>query len=259
MVDNGSREDILSICQQYGDIRYLVEPIASSYRARNRGIEISRGEFLAFTDADCLPDENWLSLGVDRLMRNPKLDLIGGQVTVFSRCPEEASPVELYEMVSAFPQHLFVSRWNFAVTANLFVRRQVFEACGSFHPDLKSGGDLEWGQRATSAGFVLEYAPEVLILHPPRSSVFQLLSKARRIQGGLHDLRNLKGNLPLLPYLGSSLVSWPSISECCRLLEELDIDCALTKLRVCTILLAYRATRFLESLWLLFGASSRRS
>jgi hypothetical protein len=44
---------------------------------------------------------------------------------------------------------------GYGATANLFVRRSVFDAVGLFRADVLSLGDREWGKRATSAGFNL--------------------------------------------------------------------------------------------------------
>ena len=54
VVDNGSDEPIGPVTERFSFVRAICEPAPGSYAARNRGIEASRGEVLAFTDADCL-------------------------------------------------------------------------------------------------------------------------------------------------------------------------------------------------------------
>src|SRR5258708_3660856 len=41
-------------------VTFLDEPNPGSYAARNRAIAVATGEILAFTDADCLPAQDWL-------------------------------------------------------------------------------------------------------------------------------------------------------------------------------------------------------
>ena len=259
VVDNGSTQDMAAVCAKHANVRYEFENIASSYRARNRGVAVSRGSVLAFTDADCLPDPGWIENGVQHLIQDSSLGLLGGPVEVFPKHPTDPNAVEVYEMITAFPIELFIRRWSFTVTANLFVRRAVFEEVGGFHSSLKSAGDLEWGQRATRAGHTLGFCQRAEIRHPARSTLGALLQKTRRIQGGLHDLRQLRGNLPLWPYLGSSLATWPSPLDCLRGLQRLGISSPGMKLKVLAIMVAYKSTRLLESLRLLSGASSRRA
>jgi glycosyltransferase involved in cell wall biosynthesis len=60
VVDDGSRDDTKLILEQYGDrIRYIYQQNQGVSIARNRGIELARGEFIAFLDADdyFLPDK----------------------------------------------------------------------------------------------------------------------------------------------------------------------------------------------------------
>lgn len=259
VVDNGSSNDIHDICLRYSDVCYHFEGEPGSYRARNVGYRASVGTVLAFTDADCVPHSQWLSRAVRHLTEEPECDAVGGRIEVFAQDRETPGTVEWYEIVAAFPQHHFIERWNFSATANLIVRRAVFESVGPFNPSLKSGGDVDWGQRATHLGHRLRFAPDVVVAHPARRTLRELLAKARRIQGGLHDIRAFRGDLPLIPYLCSSLVSWPSLRLCWRLLGESGVRSKLTKLQVCGILLLFRTVRFSVSLWLLTGASTHRS
>ena len=53
VVDDGSQDDTRLILEQYGDrIRYIYQQNQGVSIARNRGIELARGEFIAFLDAD---------------------------------------------------------------------------------------------------------------------------------------------------------------------------------------------------------------
>src|SRR5690606_62802 len=42
-------------------------------------------------------------------------------------------------------------------------------------------GDMEWGWRAQKAGFPIAYAPSVVVHHPARHSLRELLSRQKRI------------------------------------------------------------------------------
>jgi glycosyltransferase involved in cell wall biosynthesis len=181
VVDNGSRDATREVVAAHQV--HLLEEISSRspYPARNRGLDHARGEVIAFTDADCRPIETWLERGVEGLSEEGA-DLVGGRV-VFTF----AEPPSVGEMVDAL-WHLDVRRQirdnRAAMTANLFVRRSVFEAIGGFDAEVRSGGDGRWTRRATDEGFRLTYASEAIVRKPARR-LGGLLTKAYRVGRGL--------------------------------------------------------------------------
>ena len=185
VVDNGSTQDIRAVCRAVDGVRYLREDTPGSYAARNRGIAETTGEVLAFTDADCLPDRDWLSAGVRRLQQTPDCGLVGGRIDVFFSDPEHPTTVELYEQALAFPQQHFVEVDHWAATANMFTYRRVIQDVGAFDPNRRSGGDAEWGRRVHRAGYDLAYEPGAVIRHPSRTSFQNIRQKEVRVAGGL--------------------------------------------------------------------------
>ena len=86
---------------------------------------------------------------------------------------------------------------RFAATANLFVRREVVDDLGGFDASLRSGGDYEFGRRATGAGYRLVYAPEASVVHRPRASLRETWRLHRRLGAGWAALAR-KGARPAL-------------------------------------------------------------
>lgn len=204
VVDNGSSEDIEGVCRAFAHVRYLHEPRPGSYAARNKGIDSTTAEILAFTDSDCIPHQDWLENGVARLMVAPDCGIVGGGVIVFPKESSRRTAVELYESAFAFPQkrRIEVSHWG--VTANLFVRRSVIESVGPFRAELLSGGDAEWGRRAHAAGHRIAFAEGARVDHPARGSLGELLAKSRRVAGGARAARHDTPKRYLLRFLARS-------------------------------------------------------
>jgi glycosyltransferase involved in cell wall biosynthesis len=188
VVDNGGNPDIEALLARYPSFGLLQEGIPGSYAARNAGVRAARGAVLAFTDADCRPAPDWLAAGLSRLRRNPDVDLVGGAVRVAGSAGAQPTLAERYEALTAFPQERYVREMDFAVTANLFVRRSVMEALHGFDAGLQSGGDRDFGQRAKAAGHRLVYEASALVMHPARATMQQLVNKARRVAAGEMDL-----------------------------------------------------------------------
>lgn len=173
--------------------RMLIEAKPGSYAARNRGIAEAQGEVLVFLDADCVPAPGWLQAGIDCLQSSSGADLVAGSIELTYATPL-LSPAECFEKAFAFRQQQNVAK-GVAVTANLFVRRKVFDEVGPFNAELMSGGDFEWTRRATSRGHRMLYCAEAVVRHPARASLAALAGKARRVTSGSQALYRERGRL----------------------------------------------------------------
>lgn len=169
-------------------VQLLHQPAGHSYAARNVGLEAARGAVLAFTDSDCRPDPGWLAAGWAALQQ-PGVALAGGAVRI---AVEQRNLATDFDQAFAFRQRENASNGT-SVTANLFVRRTVFETVGPFNAGMQSGGDFEFCRRAGSAGFKLAYAEQAMVWHPARDSLAALFRKNRRVAGGLRSEFELRG------------------------------------------------------------------
>lgn len=190
VVDNASdnTKDIQNLVAKFPRASIAYESLPSSYAARNKGISLAKGEIIAFTDADCIPYPNWLDRGVKNLLRVPNCGLVVGQIEIFFKTYNKPTPVELYENIAAFPQEEFIEKYRGGATANLFTYKSAIERVGLFKTTLKSGGDIEWGQRVYAFGYQQIYAEEVCVKHPARYSFEEIYQQTTRIAGGVYDL-----------------------------------------------------------------------
>lgn len=194
VVDNGSDkdEDIARIVTQFSQVIATYESTPGSYAARNKGIFLAKGEVIAFTDADCIPSANWIENGVQNLLQTPNCGLVIGKIEIFFKNPNQITPVELYESITAFPQKELLEKYKGGATANVFTFRSVIEQVGLFNARMKSNGDLEWGQRVYAAGYKQIYADDTCVAHPARSSFAELYKRTVRLAGGIYDLHSQK-------------------------------------------------------------------
>ena len=61
VVDNGSASMPRDICAAVANVRLEQELTPGPGPARNRGVALSHGDILAFIDADCVADPEWLT------------------------------------------------------------------------------------------------------------------------------------------------------------------------------------------------------
>ncbi|WP_119394251.1 glycosyltransferase [Salinibius halmophilus] len=165
-------------------VKYISEWQPGSYAARNSGIKIAQGDVIAFTDSDCIPAADWIASAV-AIMEVENIDRITGPVDIFSE-GKSKKLVEAYDRAFAFNQLENVKN-GYCVTANLIVRKRLFEVVGLFDATRMSGGDVAWNKLASSMGLSISYDSNVRVLHPARNTLKQLLKKAIRVNSSYID------------------------------------------------------------------------
>ena len=157
-----------------------------SYAARNAAVAaVERPvDVLLFTDAGCVVPPSWVAAHVEALRAAHSS---GGAVR-FTFAGSSPSPAEFIDSVRHLQQEAYVSRDGFAVTCNLGVRAEVYDALG-FDASLRTGGDADFGRRARDAGYSLTYAPDAWVEHAARRTPAELMQKVRRIAGGVEGQR----------------------------------------------------------------------
>jgi GT2 family glycosyltransferase len=170
--DNGSRDASPRIIKEY-DAILVSEAKRSSYAARNRGIKSASHELIAFTDADCVVDKNWLKNGV-RLMMKEWADVVGGAVLPYRL----DNPVERFankngvlDSEKAFHENKYLP------TACMFTRRSVLEEVDCFDEDLISGGDLDFCWKCHLRDFKMAYSKEIVVSHMHRTNLRGLFAQ----------------------------------------------------------------------------------
>jgi glycosyltransferase involved in cell wall biosynthesis len=173
--------------------KIVVESQPGSYVARNAGIKLSVGEIIGFTDSDCIPDEDWISNAVEAFEDNQKFARIAGKIRLYYKS-DRLTNAELYETVYAFNQDIYVEQDGTGVTANMFTFKYVFDEVGMFREDLLSGGDYEWAVRARNANHKIQYSDKVIVSHPARHHLAELVKKAKRVGGGQANFSKVTGS-----------------------------------------------------------------
>lgn len=191
VVDNGSTDSTAEVAKEFveegrGRVKFGTESeTRSSYAARNKGISLSRGEIIAFIDADMVAGRAYLSRVLEVIYKKD-IDYLGCNVIL--RVKRE-NIFSLYNRTKGFPVKRYLKELHFAPTCCLAVRRKVIDDVGMFDPRLISGGDFEFGNRVYGAGrFKMQYAPDISLEHPARGSFKSLCKKRFRMGQGIRQL-----------------------------------------------------------------------
>jgi glycosyltransferase involved in cell wall biosynthesis len=165
VVDDGSSDGTADIVRAAGPLVRLVQTHGvGSGEARNLGVREAQGDVIAFTDADCFPTPRWLAAAHPYL---EGADLVAGKVA-----PDPTA------QLGAFDRTVWVEReTGLYETANLLIRRELFERVGGFERWIESSGpkrgwtnpelaeDVWLGWRARRAGARTAFAPDALVHH----------------------------------------------------------------------------------------------
>ncbi|MFH1562091.1 MAG: glycosyltransferase [Nitrospirota bacterium] len=202
VIDDNSSDGTRQILNSYSGIQVIKTLGIGPSGCRNLGIKLSKGEYLAFTDADCLVHPEWLNelhkgFELVETKNNPLTPFIKGEYELhkgFESVETEACLVvgvggdqqspedetEFGKLVQAFLKTVgFVadyvkgytpsrtsqtSQTNHNPTCNVMYRKEVFGKVGGFLEELWPGEDVELDYRIKKTGKLM-YNPRAIVYH----------------------------------------------------------------------------------------------
>lgn len=173
IVDDGSRDDSVSVIRSRSDSRIVFEPFErnrGACEATNRALELARGEFVAILNSDDRFVPGKLERQVAFLDAHPEVIAtfglprpvdeegrrLGRRAASFAR-PFEAAGLDRVAQV----RRLF-DRGNFFCHPTMMARRSLYERCGGYDPLLRQLPDYDMWCRAIGLG-ELHVAAEELV------------------------------------------------------------------------------------------------
>lgn len=139
--------------------------------ARNAGWRSARGEVIAFTDDDTIPDSSWAAAGLGALERDPTIAAATGRTEV----PLPRRPTDYERNESGLATAEFI-------TANCFIRRSVLEAVHGFDERFRvawrEDSDLHFA--LLERGLKIIKAPAAAVIHPVRPAPWGVSLRQQR-------------------------------------------------------------------------------
>lgn len=210
IVDNGSTDATPAIVRRFLDrlprARLIECERRGSSAARNAGAREAEGELLLFVDADDQVADGWLQAMIDALGTS---DAVGGRIENDLLNPGRAANAPRH------PDHLpvpfgFLPR---AITANLGVHREAFDAIGGFNDEYDYGSpDTEFCWRLQLAGYRLGYDQAATVHYRHRDRNRDIWSKSFKTGRSFARLyRDFGGRGMPQGTVPGALVRWGSI------------------------------------------------
>jgi len=196
VVDNNSSDNtkakVLSIIDLYSGnkIQYIHEYKQGVSYARNAGIKVASGEFLAFINDDAQADQNWLNLILQTFNKlDENVFALGGKLLPSFKEKLPGWFKEEYEIFDWGENERYFFNHEFPYGSNLIVRKSAFETYGYFDPDfgmIKSkiipGEEKEFINRVriNNKDAKVYYHPSIIVYHNVRSYKLSLKYKLLR-------------------------------------------------------------------------------
>ncbi|MFP6874771.1 MAG: glycosyltransferase [Verrucomicrobiales bacterium] len=170
VVDDGSTDHVAGIVAETAGARYIHQEHAGLGVARNRGAAAAGGDILAYTDDDCVVDEDWLHY-LALAFESAGFGAVGGpNISPLPRNRTEACVAA----APGIPAHVLLDDRvaEHLPGCNLAVKREVFERIGGFLPEyVTAGDDVDFCWRLQDAGVVIGFSPAAMVWHHRRVSV----------------------------------------------------------------------------------------
>jgi GT2 family glycosyltransferase len=217
--------------------------------ARNGGVVLARGDILAFTDSDCVPEPQWLEEGLKGLA---SADFVGGTVDLLVEDPQAMTPVECFERVFAFDFKTYILKKKFTGSGNLFCPRAVFEAVGGFANGVSE--DVEWCMRARAAGYSIGFAPRAVVGHPARRHWSEMEIRGKRLNSEAYQLMRLRPGGRARWLVKSLLMPASAVAHSFKVLTSSRLKRPGDRLKAIGVLYRTRWLRMVDGLRLLTAA-----
>jgi glycosyltransferase involved in cell wall biosynthesis len=216
VIDGGSVDDTVKVCNDFG-VQCIIEKKRGRGLARNVGIKKAKGEIIAFIDADCSAQKNWLSVHVSH-HSDKTIGAVTGSVTnPYLSFSTQPAILMHYENFAEFDQSLKTRSMYHAPTCNTSYRRVVLAKVGLFDEQLDAYEDFVLSKKITNLGYKILFEPKAKVLHfgiIPNLNVVSYLARERKM-GEAHFCaqtvnKTILGHLPTNKYV--VLLFFPSLA-----------------------------------------------
>ena len=180
LVDDGSTDGSDVLLQSLADGERVFFTRTDQHRgvgaARNAGITLARGEYLAFLDNDAIPEPDWLAEIVKKMDEHPGYGACASRVMFFDR-PDtinslgsvlnelaHGTGVGMHELKSFYRP---TGEIMYATGNGMVLRRSALDVIGGFDEGFRFYGhdDSDIGIRLRNAGYAIVQQPSAVVLH----------------------------------------------------------------------------------------------
>ena len=182
IVDDGSRDTSVNVIKKIKTSfakRILKQENSGPAAARNRGIDVAKGDLICFIDSDCMPKNNW-TYEIKECFKDKSKNIVYGALNNGNK--------DFFSVALDFCWGYILNDKNkggkreLATSANLIVRKEVLDKV-RFDPKMIMAEDTDFSIRARKKGYEIFFEPEIKVFHKPKRDNWTKFLKHRKDHG----------------------------------------------------------------------------
>lgn len=153
VVDNNSTDRTKEVAEKIRGVRVVHKLEKGPNHARQKGVEVATGDFVAFIDADTKMPEGWMNLAIKEFEKNPRLGCISGPYIYYDLTKWQQFLCSIYWYTLAYPAYLILG--YMVVGGNFIIKKEILEKINGFDTSIAFyGDDTDIARRASRHGKV---------------------------------------------------------------------------------------------------------
>ncbi len=176
LVDNDSNDRTSEIARTFENVTVLIQPKKGAAASRNMGIAAASGDIICFTDADCVPTENWVeALCLPILLKKEVVGMKGTYLTNQKEVVARFVQIEYEDKYDLLRPEKYI---NFVDTYSAVYWRDILLANdGGFDEAIFFAEDRELAYRIASRGYKMAFQPDAVVYHLHSNTLIKYFKK----------------------------------------------------------------------------------
>lgn len=181
VIDNGSTDNTKNVFEESSrkvpNIKYYYEPEHGLSNARNKGLSIASGEYVAFLDDDAIASPEWLEKILEAFETfKPRPGVIGGKIEpIWESVPPSWFTDTLLRSISIIhwsEKPAYINDYQWLAGTNIAYPKEIIESVGGFditlgrvQNNLMSGEETLVNEKIRENGYGILYSPDIVVKH----------------------------------------------------------------------------------------------
>jgi cellulose synthase/poly-beta-1,6-N-acetylglucosamine synthase-like glycosyltransferase len=163
VIDDGSTDRTSDIIKQF-PVKYFWQNKQGPATARNRGAQEAKGDIILFTDADCVPQHNWIEEMARPFHDANVMADKGAYKTNQTALTARFAQIEFEERFKMLEKAESI---DVVFTYSAGYRKSIFLSLGGFDPlfPVANNEDTELSYRMSQAGYRMVFNPNAIVYH----------------------------------------------------------------------------------------------